>query len=73
MKIITINNPQEVADKLAKDLFGQTKGEAIQTGLCIDCKEPALAKCYSEAGRKEYHISGMCEKCFDGMFGEGDD
>ena len=36
-------------------------------GLCINCHEPALKKCYSEAGRREYSISGMCEKCFDAL------
>ena len=66
------NTLQDLKDKLAKDLFGQTKDEATQTGLCIDCGEDAEANSYSEAGRKEYHISGICEKCFDGMFEEDD-
>lgn len=34
-------------------------------GLCISCHKPALPRCYSEAGRREYSISGLCEKCFD--------
>lgn len=34
-------------------------------GLCIVCGQPALPRCYSEAGRKEYGISKMCEPCFD--------
>lgn len=34
-------------------------------GLCVNCGEPALPKCYSDAGRREYRISGMCEPCFD--------
>jgi len=42
-------------------------------GLCIECLEPALAKCYSADGRGEYRISGMCEKCFDEMFAEDED
>ena len=61
---------QEVKDKLAFDLFGQTKDQAVSTGLCIQCKEPALPKCYSDAGRKEYGISGLCEQCFDAIFQE---
>ncbi len=40
--------------------------------LCIECKEPALEKCYSEDGRKEVRISGMCEKCFDELLDEDD-
>lgn len=38
---------------------------AKAAGLCISCNEPALPKCYSEAGVREYGISGMCEECFD--------
>jgi hypothetical protein len=59
---------QKVKDSLALKCFGMTKIEAIKTGVCIYCKEPALAKCYSEPGKKEYFISGMCEKCFDDLF-----
>ena len=60
---------QELKDSMAKDLFGTTKQEANTKGICIQCKEEALPKCYSDAGRKEYYISGMCEKCFDGLMG----
>ena len=41
-------------------------------GKCVSCREPAIAKCYSPAGRKEYAISGMCEPCFDNLFKETD-
>lgn len=68
MKTIKIINSQEYSEELAKALFGKTKAETIPTGLCISCGQPALANCYSEAGRKEYYISGLCEKCFDGLF-----
>lgn len=56
---------QKLKDTLAKELYGQTAKDAQKTGLCINCKQPALPNCYSEAGRKEYRISGLCEKCFD--------
>jgi len=56
---------QDFKDKLSKDCYGQTTKEAQNTGDCIQCKEPALPKCYSHAGRKEYQISGLCEICFD--------
>lgn len=52
----------------AKELYGITKEEAHEKGICVDCKEPALPKCYSVAGRDEYRISGLCEQCFDAMF-----
>lgn len=59
---------QEFKDELAKGVYGKTVSEARQEGVCIECWEPALPKCYSEAGRKEYQISGLCELCFDAMF-----
>ena len=56
---------------LAKSLYGMTKQEALAKGICIDCKESAIPKCYSEAGKREYRISGLCEKCFDKIFEGG--
>ena len=32
--------------------------------LCIGCGEPALAKCKTEAGRREVAITKLCEPCF---------
>ena len=39
--------------------------EVHKKGICINCGEEALPKCYSEAGIREYSISGLCELCFD--------
>lgn len=55
-------------ENLAKDLFNMTMEEALSKGICLECREQALSKCYSKAGRKEYRISGICEKCFDKIF-----
>ena len=60
---------QNFKDNLSKDLYGMTKREANEQGICIQCKEEALPKCYSEGGRKEFYISGLCEKCFDEICG----
>jgi hypothetical protein len=61
---------QEFKDNFAKTLFGMSKEEAIEKGICIGCKKPALANCHSDAGRREYQISGLCERCFDRVMGE---
>jgi len=63
---------QEFKDALARDVFGKTKEEATSTGLCISCGKPALERCYSDAGRREYYISGLCEICFDEITNEED-
>ncbi len=62
-----MKNLQNFKDHLAKELFGETKSDAAEFGTCISCKQLALPNCYSDAGRKEYKISGLCEKCFDKM------
>lgn len=42
--------------------------EAHAKGVCIHCKQPPTFS--TEAGRREYQISSMCEPCFDAMFAE---
>ena len=42
----------------------------IEQGICFQCELPAMPRCYSDAGRREFRISGLCEKCFDGLFAE---
>ena len=59
-------------DDIANSLYGMTKAEAHAKGICIQCQEPAIPKCYSDAGREEYKISGLCEECFDQIMGGGD-
>ena len=63
---------QHFKDDLAKSIYGLPVEEAKATGLCIQCRQPALANCYSDAGRREYNISGLCEKCFDSICKEED-
>jgi len=58
-------NLKEFREQVTKSTFGMTIKEAHEKGVCIDCKKPALVRCYSKAGANEYKISGMCEMCFD--------
>ena len=60
----------KLIDKMGEELYGVNPSESMSKGLCIDCKEPALPKCYSNASRKEFYISGLCEVCFDRIFNE---
>ena len=56
---------KRVMDDLAIQMFGISVGAALEQGVCVQCKEAALPKCYSDLGRSEYTISGLCESCFD--------
>ena len=60
-----MNQLDKLKETTAKAAFGKTKKEVLKKGTCISCREQALPKCYSEAGRREYQISGLCELCFD--------
>lgn len=60
--------PSELAKEIAVN--SDINLENKEKGLCIQCGEPALPKCYSLDGRKEFFMSGMCEPCFDGLFDE---
>ena len=72
----------DLASHTAKQLFGMTIKDAHSKVICIRCQEPALVMSadgtskynpelfYSAAGKQEWNISGMCEKCFDNMFDE---
>lgn len=52
-----------IQDRLSLDLFGTTIEQALSQNICIECKK--TPKFYSQAGKKEYPISGLCEFCFD--------
>jgi len=54
---------QEFKDKMTKAMYGITVQEAIEQEICIECRKPK--NWYSEAGKREYYISGLCEHCFD--------
>jgi hypothetical protein len=69
-------NRDELAQAI-QDTIERTKGmqsdEMKGKGLCLECGELALPKCYSEDGRREVAISGLCEPCFDALCGEDED
>lgn len=39
-------------------------------GICFSCENHAIPRCSTEAGIREFYISGMCEICFDELMGE---
>lgn len=62
-----------LAEGLADGTFAMTPATAKAKGLCLVCGNPALERCYSQAGVQEYGISGMCELCFDTCTQDPDD
>jgi len=58
---------KEFKDNFARALYGETVEDAKAKETCIQCKKPAVERCYSEAGKQEFRISGLCEICFDAI------
>ena len=63
-----MSNLAKFKQNLQEEIYGKASTEHRAKGFCIQCKQSALKNCYSEAGRREFKISGLCEKCFDAMF-----
>jgi predicted amidophosphoribosyltransferase len=64
-------NLGKLVDFIAMRAYGMKPQEAWTKEICIRCKEPALPKCCSDAGKKEYKISAMCESCFNELLKNG--
>ena len=58
---------QNMLDSIAKDVFGRTQDEAQDKQICIFCGGDA-SEFKNDISRKEYSISGMCQKCQDEIF-----
>ena len=56
----------------AHNLTEEEYKELITEEKCLQCKEEAIPKCYSEAGKREYFITHLCEECFDAIFAENE-
>ena len=64
-----MGNPlEDFKDLSARITLGMTKTEAHTKQICIDCKLPIDGRLKTEAGAREYQISGICELCWDDMF-----
>ena len=70
---VRIERTDEIIEALGREAFGASPSDRKAKGLCVDCGQPALERCYSEAGRRDVAITGMCELCFDALFAGGED
>ncbi len=55
-------------DISARKMFGRTRTGAINSDMCVCCGGDALFF-MDELSRREYSISGLCQKCQDKTFG----
>ena len=64
MTTLTAFQPLDLADRLAKGLFGITLEDAIKGRKCIKCKRSIDLHSYLQEDVDEYLISGFCRDCF---------
>ena len=53
-------------EQLLEDAYGRTT--AILLDYCVECRKPAV-EFRDEASRREYTLSGLCNRCQDIIFG----
>jgi hypothetical protein len=54
-------------DDLLTSMMGKSRTKTVEAESCMTCTTPEL-KFRDESSRREYRISGMCQKCQDGFF-----
>lgn len=54
-------------DNVIRTTFGIDRLKSIRNDTCVMCGEPALAF-RDELSKKEFSISGLCQKCQDSVF-----
>jgi hypothetical protein len=62
---------KDIRDITSKAAFDMTREEAQAANVCVKCKQPPTFS--TPAGAREYHITAICEPCWDAMFGEDED
>ena len=58
---------EKVLNDLSVEMFGVKRSDCLRNGLCVMCKGPAV-EFKDTLSRKEYGISGMCQKCQNAFF-----
>lgn len=59
-------------DSLSTRMFGRNRTGSIKSNVCVTCGGPAT-EFKDELSKREYTISGMCQRCQDSTFGSGDE
>lgn len=61
---------QKVKDNIALAFHGMTITQALEKGVCIDCRRSVANTFKDGLSVREYQISGLCQRCQDKVFGE---
>ena len=61
---------EKALDNIFEGMFGRKRTDTIQEDKCVICGGEAK-EFTDELSRREYSISGMCQKCQDGVFTGG--
>ena len=58
-------------EQTAREIYGQTHAESRHRGFCIRCRRTEVTPFdfRDESSRREFQISGFCQKCQDEIFG----
>ena len=67
-----MNELENIKEEMAFALFGRSPSIAKASGQCVSCGEFNL-EFRDELSRKEYGISGLCQRCQDNIFGVEED
>ncbi len=66
----------ESLESALQNIFGIDRRTAIKNDVCVaaplGCGQP-ITGFRDEVSRKEFTISGMCQKCQDEIFGSGEE
>lgn len=76
-KLVKRSNPmgrskeiKKVLDDLTEKGFGKSKTECEEQNICVFChKQVDMENFRDKISKKEYGISGLCQKCQDDTFG----
>ncbi len=60
---------KKLRDNIAQAFHGMTMTEALEKGVCVDCKKSVEGSFKDDLSIKEYSISGLCQVCQDKVFG----
>jgi hypothetical protein len=58
---------RDMLDNMTNALYGRSASDSIKADVCVSCRKPAV-EFTDELSRREFAISGLCQKCQDFIF-----